>query len=216
VAVRVVAFDFDGTLVQSNAIKRDAFYGAVRSFGDLSDVVRQVLAENPGDRYVITATIATRAADRLPPAGERPWAEVFADRYTRICEEQILECPFVPGAIECLEALRRDGRLLYVNSATPGDPLRSVVRRRGLDGYFAGVWGNERGKADNLRRALAECAAAPGELAFVGDSEADGAAALEVGCHFVGVLNQHSDFRQRPAAVVEDLHGLGRLVGAMA
>jgi phosphoglycolate phosphatase len=213
--IRGVGFDFDGTLVQSNAIKRQAFYQTARLLGDgLDGLVDAVLRDVRGDRYAILRELATRAAAQraLPAPGDRAWPERLADEYTRICEDEITRCPVVPGAIEALEALARRGCALFINSATPTAPLVAVVARRGLSHHFRAVLGNDAGKVENLRHGLALAGATPDELLFVGDGEADRAAAAEIGCRFVGVSNEFSDFREPPAHVVSDLHGLAAYV----
>jgi len=214
--IRCVGFDFDGTLVQSNAIKRQAFYQTARLLGEgLDALVDDVLRDVRGDRYAILRELAVRAAARGPlPAspGERAWPERLADEYTRICEDEIARCPVVPGALEALEALGRRGCALFINSATPTAPLVAVVARRGLNRHFRAVLGNDAGKIENLRHGLALAGATPDELLFVGDGEADRAAAEAIGCRFVGVSNEFSDFRKPPAHVVADLHGLDAYV----
>jgi beta-phosphoglucomutase-like phosphatase (HAD superfamily) len=49
--IRCVAFDFDGTLVDSNAVKRQAYFEAARREDPSGQLVAAVLAELPqGDR----------------------------------------------------------------------------------------------------------------------------------------------------------------------
>jgi phosphoglycolate phosphatase-like HAD superfamily hydrolase len=216
--IRCVVFDFDGTLVQSNAVKRRSFHEAAALLGPVSDIVDRVLAECAGDRYVLTRAIVerARAARRLVIADVPSLPETLALRYTQLCDDAIASAPFVPGAIEMLEELHGEGRALFINSATPPAPLASAVRRRGLGRYFRAVWGNERSKVENLQAAMVLAAAEAAETAFVGDGEPDRAAAAGVGCHFVGVLNAYTDF-QRPAThVLRELGALPRLLREIA
>jgi phosphoglycolate phosphatase-like HAD superfamily hydrolase len=215
--IRCVAFDFDGTLVQSNAIKRQAFFQTVRLLGeDLDDVVEDVLRHVPGDRYILLREMAARADARrpLPPSGTA-WPERLADAYTKICDDEIARCPEVPGAMEALETLRRRGCALFINSSTPSAPLVAVVNRRNMGGSFRGVWGNDAGKVENLQRALALTNARVDEMVFVGDAEADRAAAATLGCRFVGVANEFNDFKERPEPLVADLTGLAAYVESL-
>jgi phosphoglycolate phosphatase-like HAD superfamily hydrolase len=215
--IRCVVFDFDGTLVQSNAIKRQSFFEAATVIGDLSDIVERVLAECPGDRHGVTRAIVecARAAGRLSAPDVSTLPDTLAQRYTELCDDAIAACPFVPGARELLDELRGEGCDLFINSATPPGPLASAVRRRDLGSYFRGVWGNERSKVENLRAAMSMAGAGASETAFVGDAEPDRAAAAEVGCHFVGLLNEFSDFRTAPRHALRELHDLGRLLREM-
>ena len=51
-------FDFDGTLVQSNEIKKETFYEVTQNFSELSSILDKILS-NPdsGDRYKIFDTL---------------------------------------------------------------------------------------------------------------------------------------------------------------
>lgn len=216
--IRCVAFDFDGTLVQSNGIKRQAYYEVARRLGDVSDIVDWALSECSGDRRAVLGAIVEKAAEtgKLPRPGSRPWTDLLVEKYSEICEDAIVACPVVPGAIEALDALRLQGKRLFVNSSTPLAPLGAVLRRRSMVGYFCGIYGSEGTKPGNLRLALSSVGAGAEEMVFVGDNEVDLAAAQEVGCHFIGVLNEFSDFRSEPRYMLRELSGLDKLVAGLS
>lgn len=218
--IKLVGFDFDGTLAQSNAIKRDTFRSvSARLLGDASDVVESVLSLRKGDRKAIFENIVDRLAraGRLPPApAGGAWAPALIAAYTEECEAAIAACPEVPGARRGLEGLRAAGFRLFINSATPLQPLMAVLAKRGLSRYFSDVYGNEGTKVGNIRRALASAGCGPEELVFVGDNEADRAAAAEIGCEFIGLHNGFSEYVEMPARLIEDLGPLDRLIAGIA
>lgn len=51
--IRCVVFDFDGTLVRSDNIKRASFLAVVRNFDPHGELMARVLTEQPGDRHAI-------------------------------------------------------------------------------------------------------------------------------------------------------------------
>ena len=63
--------------------------------------------------------------------------------------------------------------------------MREIVHERGLDRFFAGVYGSPASKAEILRRILAERELAPEEVVFVGDALSDYEGARAVGVPFV-------------------------------
>ncbi|HYC72431.1 MAG TPA: HAD family hydrolase [Opitutaceae bacterium] len=180
--VRCVAFDFDGTLVDSNRLKHEAWFAVFGEAGFGRPEIDALLRAHPlADRFeLVDRLLATRGeADSVLRAH-------LVERYNFICEEGQSTCPEIPGASELLREL--SARLpLYVNSATPEEPLRRIVARRGWSGHFRAVYGRPRSKVDNLRRIAAEQSVDLARLALVGDGPADAMAAAETGCRFVAV-----------------------------
>jgi phosphoglycolate phosphatase-like HAD superfamily hydrolase len=217
--IRCIAFDFDGTLAESNAIKREAYYDASAALGEVSAYVSAALAEEPGNRERVCSAIVrhvSAAGSLPPPPSPEGWVPHLVELYTRRCEDAIAACPEVPGARAALEAMRGRGYALYVNSATPTEPLRRILALRGLSGLFSGVLGSPGSKAENLRRVLTAESASSEELLFVGDNEVDRAAALEIGCRYVGLENPFSGYAARPEALIRDMRDLPSAVEQMA
>ena len=182
--IRCVVFDFDGTLVESNAIKRDSFFEIFDGFERSEAVVERVLSENPdADRHAIVP--AVRDALSVAGVGSLPEPTALVAAYTELCEARVAECPAVPGAQEALECLR--GRYpLYLDSSTPQDALARIVERRGWSRYFRAVLGRPTDKLANLRILADREKLAPREILLVGDGPSDRAAALEFRCAFLG------------------------------
>lgn len=176
--IRCVAFDFDGTLVLSNDIKRLGFFAVVAEQPGGHERMAQILACPPGDRYAIFRCFADES-------GNDP--DEMAVRYSRWCEERILACPERSGASLALAELHRAGIRVYINSATPTIPLRSVVLRRYGEGSFDGIHGGHGAKRKNLEAILRQENLVPSSLAMVGDGIDDREAALTVGCQFIGI-----------------------------
>lgn len=217
--IRCVSFDFDGTLVQSNEIKRNAYFVAAARYQCPSEVVSAMVAETEGDRHGVLAALANELGARdLLPAGtsSNEAAQQMVDDYGRHCESEIMRCPDMPGARAALERLSALAIPLYVNSATPDLPLRQIIELRGLDGNFAGVLGGSRSKAENLRTIMRQQHCTGEELVHIGDDEDDRDAAAAAGCRFVGFVAPDAigrQFRQAPTMVVSDLSMFPTAVG---
>jgi phosphoglycolate phosphatase-like HAD superfamily hydrolase len=198
-AIRCVAFDFDGTLVLSNEIKRDGFFAVAARYPGGAARMKAILANPPGDRYAMFDRFAAEVG------GD---AKAMAAEYSRFCEEGIAACPLRPGAAAALAELRAAGLALYINSATPAEPLRAAVLRRFGFGVFRGIRGGHGAKVANLRAILAAENIAPAELAMVGDGIDDREAALAVRCRFVGVDAGTLAAALGPEGLLGDLGGL--------
>ncbi|MFZ1747043.1 MAG: HAD hydrolase-like protein [Nitrospirales bacterium] len=215
--IACVAFDFDGTLVDSNQVKVQSFFKIVEDYDPNGYTVTEVLQRcSHKDRYGITRELAHEfmAKGLIPPhTGAEILGLQWAAAYTAACETAIPNCPDVPGASKILSWLLGQGIPLYLNSRTPTETLTRLVALRNLIHYFSGIYGAPASKVENLRHIQELNTAKPDEMLFVGDSEDDRKAAADFGCHFVGVfLSDNSRFRQMPRFQVKHLEELKTIV----
>ena len=181
-------FDFDGTLVDSNPIKRRAFE---RCFADLEERRDDVLAYCLGHHHVPRGEKFRHVYEAILG---RPYTETVAadlhERFEAATTQQIIEAPEIPGAGAFLR--RVHGRYLTaVLSSTPEAVLRDILRRRGWQHWFSVVQGAPVHKATWLK-AFGETRGLEGrEVVLFGDTAEDAAAADEAGCAFLQV----TDFR---------------------
>ena len=198
--IRCIVFDFDGTLVDSNAIKRETFFAVAHPWDSSDEVVTEVFERWPAaDRYEKTYKIAEGLNSRnLSPKGSsvEKWALQLANEYTTQCESAIASCQEMPGATQILKELSGKGLLLFVNSATPVRPLRKILALRNWTHFFQWVYGAEGSKADNLKHIASRAGAKPNEVVHVGDQYDDLQATEQFGCHFVAM----ADCDNRPVA----------------
>jgi phosphoglycolate phosphatase-like HAD superfamily hydrolase len=215
--IRCVAFDFDGTLVDSNAIKRKTFFEVVAAHDPEGAVAAEVLDEiRPGDRYAVTREVARILRDRgaLPAdADVAQWAQTWAEEYGRRCEAAVSRCPEIPGAGRALAWLEGRGIPRYINSATPEPSLRRTLERRPARPEFRLILGGPAGKLANLERIRADAGCEASGVLMVGDGEDDRSAAAEFGCPFVGIVRPGPRrFAHAPAICLDDLTGLAGVV----
>lgn len=206
----IVVFDFDGVLVDSNRIKREAYYRVFRGM-DADEVIARRLDEHPrAHRYDHIKTIVRHliAGGWLRECTDPDrYVDRRAAEYTRICETETAGCEEIKGASSVLPELAA-AYPLYINSSTWEASLRRVVGRRGWRGLFRAVLGAPRSKVENLQSILSWQAADAEELVFVGDGDGDREAALASGCKFVGIRNEMNSFQQQDVDSLDDLLGL--------
>ncbi len=210
-----IVFDFDGVLVDSNAIKRNAYYEALADLPGSAEAIGEILdgpTLEPADRYHTMDRILARLGDRNPHAGDR--ARLTAervDRYSSICASGLRRCAELPGASRLLARLS-ESHPLYVNSATPQPILRETVVERGWAAHFRDVLGSPASKVANLQHIAFVEGIELSRILFVGDSDIDRRAAGECGCVFVGVVIEAGRFEVPPARIVTNLTDLPSLV----
>ena len=219
--IKCVVFDFDGTLVDSNEIKRETFFEVAHPWDPSGEIVTAVFERWPAaDRYAKTRRIAEGLIDRkLLPADSllEEWAARLADEYTARCEAAIAGCREMPGATSTLEKLSAMGLLLFINSATPAIPPRQLTKLRNWAHLFRAVYGAEATKAENLMSIAKTSAAERHEMVHVGDQLDDQSGAEQFGCHFVAMTSgiAESAVRKNPL-LVEDLRDLPALLNKIS
>ena len=184
-AASAVIFDFDGTLVDSASIKREAFFelacGSPRAYKLLE---RLLSGDPPLDRYSIARQLASHlnVSDDVTHV-----AEDMAERYSEMCRHRVGAAPEISGASEMISALRARGIPLFVSSATPESELLKIVSRRSWARAFQGIYGTPEKKLDHIDRIYKQVGGEKKEILFVGDSEQDASAATAFGCRFAAV-----------------------------
>jgi len=219
--IKCVVFDFDGTLVDSNDIKRQTFFDIVGDLDPDGELVAGVFQRWPlANRYEKTRRIAEELNKRqLLPAHSSvdECASQLANAYTLQCERAISRCAEMPGATETLGELSRSGTLLFINSATPVEPLRRILQLRNWVHFFQAVYGVESSKAENLREIALTVKVKPFEMIHVGDQHDDKRGAEQFGCHFVAMAARNSGpVSEQSSLVIKDLRELHSLLRSIA
>lgn len=192
--IRAVAFDFDGVIVESVDLKTQAF---ARMFADAGpEIVDKVVSyhlEHGGLSRVEKFRHFYKHYLHRPLSDSE--LKALCDRFRTLVFDGVVAVPWVTGAIEAVKCFHETGLLQFVVSGTPQDELGEIVRRRGIEHFFAGVFGSPRLKGDLLRSILTAHGLAASEVLFVGDATTDYDGARMSGVQFVA--------RSTPPAVAE-------------
>ena len=179
--IRLIAFDLDGTLVDSH-----------RDIADATNAVIADLGGTPLEQSVITSLVGEGAAVLIRRAMGRAGLDVdlrealdcFLVHYdTRLLATTL---PY-PGMVSALEALNH-GRRLAVLTNKPQQPSERIIDGLGLRRFFAEVIGGDTQygrKPDpaGLVALMANAEVTPQETLLVGDSPVDLATARRAGAH---------------------------------
>lgn len=205
-ATRVIVFDLDGTLIESDAVKTRAYYDIFPPAA--APVVEAAIrADRYENRFARIARILRGVSGSEPPQAE---VDRLAKAYNDICETHQSTCAERAGASRVLSRLAAS-LSLYVCSGTWEESLVRVVKARGWQGHFRGVFGGPRKKTENLARVAQDARAAWGEMLVVGDTRDDKDAAEAKGCRFWGVVSGSTDFAPESTKVLANLSELEAL-----
>jgi phosphoglycolate phosphatase-like HAD superfamily hydrolase len=180
---RVIVFDFDGTLVDSRALKRAAYDHVFADQPKCLESLPAILAElRHQSRYEIISAAVDHIPD-LTPAERAAESERRTQAYSDWVEQAIVDRATDSPAGQLLPRWRANAAL-YVCSLTPVEPLRRILERLQWLAYFDGVAGYPVDKATLLRRAIAERGVRNDEALMVGDEDGDESAARQAGTAF--------------------------------
>ena len=183
-ALNCLVFDCDGVILDSVPVKTRAFARLAEPYG-----------EEARDRFVMYHTVHGGVSrykkfewffreilDReITPAESEEWGRRFAE----YALDEVRRCELIPGIARVLEHWQ--GKLpLYVCSGAPHEELNFILKERGLDSCFTGIYGSPPSKAKLLAMIVDKACVLPDEVLMVGDASTDRNAAEEVGTLFYG------------------------------
>ena len=136
----------------------------------------------------------------------------LCQKYAEIVEEKVVACPEISGAHLFLRTHQGKSRF-FVVSGTPQDELRRITSRRGLNGYFEGVYGSPKAKEVIVNEILESTAFPPEDCLFIGDAMTDFRAATATFVPFIGRVDK-GEAGPFPdgTRTVSDLNGLAEIL----
>ena len=208
--LKLIILDFDGVVVESTDIKTEAFRKLFSDYPNHVDAIVEYHKKNAGvNRYEKFDHIYKNIL-RQPLDKER-MAEL-SRRFSALVVDEIKACPLVPGALEFLKKYSKVVKL-FIASSTPEEELKSLVKARGLERFFHGIYGAPSKKSEITSRVMKEEGAKKKEVLFVGDSAADLAEAEKAGVQFIGrVANLADCLFPESVETIRDLNKLGTVV----
>lgn len=211
--IKAVFFDFDGVIAESLNAKTEAFYQMYLPYGeDIAGKAKRHHLENGGISRFEKFRLYHHDFLGIDLSPEE--IQTLADDFSSRVLEQVIQAPFVPGALEAIQKLHAAGYKLFVISGTPHDEMAAIVKSRNLDSYFLKVCGSPTGKKEWSRKLMDAHALTPDQVVFVGDATTDYDAAAFHKMHYV--LREHPDnvefFKEYTGARMADLFQLPELI----
>lgn len=181
-ALRVLILDFDGVVIESNAVKTQAFQHVFARFPEHTEAIMAFhhahVSLSRFAKFEHLLALMGRADDAALQA------DIAAD-FSRRVLEGMMAVPLVPGAETLLRKVKP--RLpVYLASVTPEAELALILAKRGLAHWFRDVYGCPPWtKPDAIRDVLAREGVKPRDALLIGDSAEDQRAAQITGVNFL-------------------------------
>lgn len=182
-AVRLIVFDWDGTLMDSETQIVHAMFGAI------SDL--QLEARSADQCRDIIGLGLQEAIEALYPRQDEHFVTAFVERYRHHWFGSAHDSDLFPGARETLEVLKEAGFTLAVATGKGRVGLDKVLRHTALEALFSATRCSDetRSKPDPqmLEEILQELRVDPAQTLMIGDTEYDMHMARQAGVHPVAV-----------------------------
>lgn len=189
--IEAIIFDFDGTILESVDVKTRAFAYLFKDYpAKLGEVVALHIFHGGMSRFEKFERIYKDIL-RQPLSQEKK--EELGRQFADYVYKGVLDSPFVEGAREFLEKYYQK-LPFFIASGTPDEEMKFIIRDKGLEKYFKGVYGSPLKKKDIISKILKDFDFNWQEVIFIGDSVDDEEGARGAGVRFVWRTKENNPF----------------------
>ena len=193
-AIRLIVFDWDGTLMDSETQIVHSMFGAIRDM--------QLESRSADECRNIIGLGLKEAIDSLYPGRDEQFSRQFVDSYRQHWFAQANDSELFPGARETLLLLREAGFELAIATGKGRTGLERVLKHTELESMFSVTRCSDETRSkphpQMLEEILQETGVEAENTLMVGDTEYDMNMAIQAGVH--------------PVAVSYGVHERGRLM----
>lgn len=188
----IFIFDFDGTLICSNDIKRNALISYFRAKGVSDEAVEDLYRQGLSRSSILRS---------LCKAKNKEEEHQSLLKLTSYIDKHVGLAPLYEGVEELLIEIKKAGHRAYISSATPRDSLETLLIAKKLHIYISGFYGGNDSKTERIVEIKKSF---PNELVVVvGDGIDDYSSAVDTESIFFGVNEaRHTD---RPGSTITSL-----------
>lgn len=202
--LKLIVFDFDGTLVDSNPVKFRAFDACFSEFLDDYPQIRDYChGHHHTPRWVKFRTVYE---DILKKPYTKDVKNRLLARFAEATTQPVIDAPEIRGAASFLAQASKLKRTALL-SGTPHEHLMIILDGKGWCPYFNIIQGAPVKKSNWIRKLKEDLRLSRDQLVFLGDTPEDAQSAVEADCPFIVVGN--GALARHGTAFVNDFTELG-------
>lgn len=182
-----IILDFDGVILDSSAVKTDAFMEFYSRFPKVFDEIKAFHLKNKGlSRYEQFKYLCKL----LNIESSQNQINKFAREFSQIVMDKLKTCSFIHGAINFLEIFYQKIPL-HVASNAPHGELLHIISEQNLGKYFYSINGSTEKDSKNtlLLEILKKYNYKNTKTLYIGDTLSDYNVADEIALNFFGIKN---------------------------
>jgi len=180
----LVIFDFDGTLVDSNEIKKNAFLDIASRDIHGKKLMNEILTHSNKDRNGIWKEYVKK---RDLKNNQMSCATKLISEYSSVVNELVINAKEINGAIDLLTSLVLKKKYIVLSSATPSSDLSYIINKKGWGRFFDKVIGGPESKISRVKKIKNLFNVQYENIAIIGDGKDDKESADYFSCDFFQV-----------------------------
>lgn len=179
-------FDCDGVILDSNHLKTEAFAEALKNEPD--EYVEDLLDYHKLHGGVSRYHKFRHFYEQINPTED---AEVkirqAISKFAEIVRNGLMECDCIPGALDFIKSVNKEGLQLFVVSGSDEEELKGVFKERKIINLFENIFGSPPTKMENTEKVVSMVGYDKSGI-FFGDASSDMKAAEAFSLEFVFVV----------------------------
>jgi beta-phosphoglucomutase-like phosphatase (HAD superfamily) len=189
---KVLIYDFDGVICDSVGLKTDAFVELYNTENEsIQELVKEYHLANGGiSRFEKIKYFETVLLGKIYSEEEN---NSIAKKFAELVKEKVISSQFIVGVMEFLEKHSTD-TLQYICTGTPEFEIKEIIKRRGIDHLFKGLYGSPTIKSAIIQKIISEVGCNKEDCLFFGDALTDYKAAYDTNVRFIGIKNDETVF----------------------
>lgn len=176
---KCLIFDFDGTIVDSNLIKKSLFYEVLNEFDiDKNELKVQISIDGKSRNQIIAGALSKYSEEVVLKSIKR-YSLLTFDKISRIKPNKYF--------FEIVEYCKKNGIYLVLSSNTPENELIKIIKEMSLFNIFDEVHGYPKLKSESLNKIIIENNFLSNQTLVIGDGESDKLSAEVNNCDFIRI-----------------------------
>ena len=198
----IYVFDFDGTLIHSNEVKKNTFIELANT-DEERDLINSILKRQSLNRYEIIGLFCESFGFSY---------EELIQEFNINLEKSLKKARTRMGANYLISELMNSDALIFINSASPDKPLR-ILAEHHFPGAFKynNIYGLSMHKVNTIYDIISRCGCRKDELLFIGDGKDDYEAAKLSGVSFCAIGGGTLEAFDPTIEYINDLRYVGNI-----